>query len=92
MIARRRIGEEYFDDFLQTVVDRDSYPEDEKLDDQEIIDNLITLILAGQTTTASAMMWCVKFLSENKDALDKLRVRLFIHCVNMLRIYKQKST
>ncbi|XP_052879572.1 abscisic acid 8'-hydroxylase 3-like [Gossypium arboreum] len=73
MIARRRIGEEYFDDFLQTVVDRDSYPEDEKLDDQEIIDNLITLILAGQTTTASAMMWCVKFLSENKDVLDRLR-------------------
>ncbi|KAK8674081.1 hypothetical protein V6N13_112379 [Hibiscus sabdariffa] len=73
MIAKRRSGEEHFDDFLQTMVDRDSCPDDEKLDDEEIIDNLITLILAGQTTTASAMMWCVKFLSENKDVLDKLR-------------------
>ncbi|XVF59670.1 hypothetical protein PTKIN_Ptkin07bG0294400 [Pterospermum kingtungense] len=73
MIAKRRNGEEYFDDFLQTMVERDSQPEDEKLSDQEIIDNLITLILAGQTTTASAMMWCVKFLDENKHVLDRLR-------------------
>ncbi|OMO56987.1 Cytochrome P450 [Corchorus capsularis] len=73
MIARRKSGEEYFDDFLQSMVERDSFPEDEKLSDQEIIDNLITLILAGQTTTASAMMWCVKFLSENKKVLDRLR-------------------
>ncbi|XWS45462.1 hypothetical protein CRYUN_Cryun15aG0138700 [Craigia yunnanensis] len=73
MIAKRRSGVEYFDDFLQSMVERDSYPADEKLSDQEIIDNLITLILAGQTTTASAMMWCVKFLDENKEVLDRLR-------------------
>ncbi|OMO56988.1 Cytochrome P450 [Corchorus capsularis] len=73
MIARRRSGEEYFDDFLQSMVERDSYPDDEKLSDQEIIDNLITLILAGQTTTAAAMMWCVKFLSESTEVLDRLR-------------------
>ncbi|XP_022741804.1 abscisic acid 8'-hydroxylase 3-like [Durio zibethinus] len=73
MIVRRRSGEEYFDDFLQSMVERDSYSADEKLDDQEMIDNLITLILAGQTTTASAMMWCVKFLDDNKELLDRLR-------------------
>ncbi|OMO84477.1 Cytochrome P450 [Corchorus olitorius] len=70
---------------MKSMVERDSFAEDEKLSDQEIIDNLITLILAGQTTTASAMMWCVKFLSENKEVLDRLRVRLalasdFIYC------------
>ncbi|XVE82575.1 hypothetical protein DITRI_Ditri16bG0016700 [Diplodiscus trichospermus] len=73
MIAKRRSGEEYFDDFLQSMVERDSYPADEKLSDEEIFDNLITLILAAQTTTASAMQWCVKFLSENQDVLDRLR-------------------
>ncbi|XVF15803.1 hypothetical protein REPUB_Repub09cG0187800 [Reevesia pubescens] len=44
MIAKRRSGEEYFDDFLQSM-----------------------------TTTASAMMWSVKFLDENKDVFNRLR-------------------
>ncbi|KAF8012639.1 hypothetical protein BT93_I0716 [Corymbia citriodora subsp. variegata] len=48
-------------------------PPEEKLDDSEIMDNLLTLIIAGQTTTAAAMMWSVKFLDENPDAQDRLR-------------------
>ncbi|KAL7152908.1 hypothetical protein ABFS83_04G129600 [Erythranthe nasuta] len=74
MISKRRSGEEApADDFLQSLLERDSYPPEEKLDDQEILDNLLTLIIAGQSTTAAAIMWCVKFLDENKHVQHTLR-------------------
>ncbi|KAA8531910.1 hypothetical protein F0562_006374 [Nyssa sinensis] len=73
MIARRRSGEESPGDFLHSMMLRDSYPPTERLDDSEIMDNLLTLIIAGQTTTAAAMMWSVKFLDENKEVQHRLR-------------------
>ncbi|CAN1344322.1 Ent-kaurenoic acid oxidase 2 [Linum perenne] len=73
MIARRRNGVECHEDFLQSMLAKDSYPSSEKLEDSEIMDNLLTLIIAGQTTTAAAMMWSVKFLDENRGAQDRLR-------------------
>lgn len=78
IIARRRRGEESPGDFLQSMLQRHSFPASEKLDDSEIMDNLLTLIIAGQTTTAAAMMWSVKFLNDNRDAQDILRVRCCI--------------
>lgn len=74
MIASRRSSKEPYEDFLQSMLQRDSFPADEKLDDSELMDNMLTLILAGQTTTAAAMMWSVKFLDENKEVQNKLRV------------------
>ncbi|KAL6011385.1 hypothetical protein ACLOJK_001831 [Asimina triloba] len=73
MISRRRTGEVIGEDFLQTMLERDSLPDEEKLGDAEIMDNLLTLIIAGQTTTAAAMMWSVKFLNDNKHAQERLR-------------------
>ncbi|KAF2312330.1 hypothetical protein GH714_034275 [Hevea brasiliensis] len=73
MIADRRSGMKTHDDFLQSMLQRDSYPSTEKLDDSEIMDNLLTLIIAGQTTTAAAMMWSVKYLDENREAQHTLR-------------------
>ncbi|EEF38073.1 Ent-kaurenoic acid oxidase, putative [Ricinus communis] len=72
-IARRRSGEEYKDDFLQSLLERDSYPSSERLQDSEIMDNLLTLLVSGQVSSAATMMWSVKFLDENKEVLDKLR-------------------
>lgn len=75
MIASRRSGNEArHGDFLDSMLERDELPSEEKLDDSEIMDNLLTLIIAGQTTTAAAMMWSVKFLDENREAQEKLRV------------------
>ncbi|XP_073286728.1 3beta,22alpha-dihydroxysteroid 3-dehydrogenase [Primulina huaijiensis] len=72
-ITRRRNGQETGDDFLQSMLQRDSCPPNERLDDEEIMDNLLTMIIAGQSTTAAAIMWCVKFLDENKQVQDRLR-------------------
>ncbi|EOX91008.1 Cytochrome P450, putative [Theobroma cacao] len=73
MIARRRSGMETSEDFLHSILQRDSCAPNEELDDSEIIDNLITLLIAGKTTTASAIMWCVKFLDENREVQYRLR-------------------
>lgn len=80
MIADRRNGYvKNREDFLQSMLERDPLSSDEKLDDSEIMDNLLTLIIAGQTTTAAAIMWSVKFLDENREAQERLRVR--IRCI-----------
>eukprot|EP01018_Ginkgo_biloba_P035716 Gb_30274 [translate_table: standard] len=73
-IARRRSGEEFHDDFLQCMINKHDYPEAENLTDIQIKDNILTLIIAGYTTTATAMMWAVKYLDENPDVQEKLRM------------------
>ncbi|XP_024975467.1 cytochrome P450 90A1-like [Cynara cardunculus var. scolymus] len=73
MIASRRNSKEVNEDFLQSMLERDLFAADEKLDDSEIMDNMLTLIIAGQTTTAAAIMWSVKFLDENKQVQNTLR-------------------
>ncbi|KAI3450984.1 hypothetical protein Pfo_007649 [Paulownia fortunei] len=73
MITKRRNGEEAPDDFLQSMLQRDSYPPNEKLSDEEILDNLLTLLIAGQSTTAAAIMWSIKFLDDNREVQDTLR-------------------
>ncbi|KAL6145072.1 hypothetical protein ACLB2K_055760 [Fragaria x ananassa] len=75
MIARRRSGEEWPEpeDFLQSLLRRDSYHPDEKLQDPEIMDNLMTLLISGQATTSATQMWSVKFLDENQQVQDILR-------------------
>ncbi|XP_068308815.1 abscisic acid 8'-hydroxylase 1-like [Pyrus communis] len=73
MIAKRRSGNEYSDDFLQSMIERDSCPDNEKLTDSEIMDSLLTLIIGGQTTSSAAMMSSLKFLGENREVLDRVR-------------------
>lgn len=73
MIEDRRGGDERHHDFLETMLERDSNRVDEKLNDSEIMDNILTLLIAGQTTTAAAIMWAVKFLSDNLQAQHMLR-------------------
>nr|UAK14959.1 cytochrome P450 722A9 [Iberis amara] len=66
------------EDFLQQLlgVDNDSSsPSSDhstKLTDAEIKDNILTMIIAGQDTTASALTWMLKYLGENHKVLDIL--------------------
>ncbi|XP_059460971.1 abscisic acid 8'-hydroxylase 2 isoform X2 [Corylus avellana] len=76
--GRRRSGTEaYHEDFLQHMLMEDdtaSSDEAPRLTDAEIKDNILTMIIAGQDTTASAITWMVKFLDENQEVLETLRV------------------
>ncbi|KAK9749047.1 hypothetical protein RND81_02G099000 [Saponaria officinalis] len=44
--------------------------------DTQIKDNILTMIIAGQDTTASAIAWMVKYLDENQEVLQLLKDEL----------------
>ncbi|TXG59788.1 hypothetical protein EZV62_014361 [Acer yangbiense] len=74
---RRRGFDSCNEDFLQYLVtedNEDSANETLRLTDTEIQDNILTMIIAGQDTTASAITWMVKYLSENQEVLDAVKI------------------
>ena len=46
------------------------------LTDQELRDQLMTLLLAGHETTATALAWCFDLLLRDPEALDRLRTEI----------------
>lgn len=80
MSERRRGLKANDEDFLQRLLTADekacneAATIDHGLTDEEIKDNILTMIIAGQDTTASAMTWMVKFLDENPEVLSTLIV------------------
>ncbi|CAL1355815.1 unnamed protein product [Linum trigynum] len=72
MISERRESPQaHEEDFLQQLLAGGEGGS--RLTDEEIKDNILTMIIAGQDTTASAITWMVKFLGENPRVLDTLR-------------------
>ncbi|KAI3989226.1 hypothetical protein MKX01_033262 [Papaver californicum] len=61
-----------YQDLSQSLI-RGSLSDDANMNDAQIQDNILTMIIAGQVTTASAMTWMVKYLDENQDLQDVLR-------------------
>jgi len=49
------------------------FEDGEPIDDAEIRDQLITLLLAGHETTATALAWSFDLLLRNRSVLDRLR-------------------
>lgn len=84
IILKRRDGEVVCGDFLQTLLRKHakgSTDEEEekynsnKLTDSQLKDNILTLLVAGHDTTTAALTWLLKFLGENPEVLQKLRVK-----------------
>ncbi|OMO87535.1 Cytochrome P450 [Corchorus capsularis] len=78
IIRRRREGlDSKNEDFLQHLLAEDENSCSDglmyRLSDAEIQDNILTMIIAGQDTTASAITWMVKYLGENQKVLDQLK-------------------
>ncbi|KAL8457331.1 hypothetical protein ACS0TY_035253 [Phlomoides rotata] len=47
--------------------------EGNRLTDIEVLDNIVTLLVAGYTSTALAKMWAIYYLAKTPDVLEKLR-------------------
>ncbi|CAL4895284.1 unnamed protein product [Urochloa decumbens] len=64
-------------DFLQSLLVRSQQQQSENdeafLSDEQILDNILTLIIAGQVTTATAITWMVKYIADNRDFQETLR-------------------
>lgn len=80
IISKRRNGEGFQQDFLESLIMKHSKAADgggddeNKLTDTQLKDNIITLLVAGHDTTTAALTWLMKFLGENPDVLEQLRV------------------
>ncbi len=72
LIERRRRESEEHADFLGLLLaarDRDS---DEPMSNKEMIDEVMTLIVAGHETTASALTWAWYLVSQHEDTAAQL--------------------
>ncbi|XP_039015742.1 abscisic acid 8'-hydroxylase 3-like [Hibiscus syriacus] len=78
IIAKRRNGDVIQQDFLESLIIKHSKGEttvddENKLTDQQMKDNILTLLVAGHDTTTAALTWLIKFLGENPAVLEELR-------------------
>jgi cytochrome P450 len=73
-IAERRRSEDLGerDDILSLLVAA-RHEDGSPMSDEEIRDELLTLLVAGHETTATALAWAVERLSRHPDKLDRLR-------------------
>jgi cytochrome P450 family 110 len=72
---RRRSGRSGDNDVLSLLLGARSAAGD-SLDDEEIHDQLVTMILAGHETTASAISWAVVALLESEAVCDRLTAEI----------------
>lgn len=84
VIHRRRCGKDFRQDFLESLIMKhskagmDKEADGNKLTDNQLKDNILTLLVAGHDTTTAALTWLIKFLEENPAVLECLRVRLLV--------------
>ncbi len=75
IVAKRRASGDPGSDVLGTLVDA-RYEDGAPMDDAEIRDQLLTLLLAGHETTATAIAWGVYWLAREPTKLATLRAEL----------------
>ena len=76
MIGTRRQQTFGTDDLLSILIAAHDAEHDARLDDHELRDACITLLLAGHETTANALAWCCRLLSESPQVASSLQCEL----------------
>jgi cytochrome P450 len=74
--ARRARGEDALGNDVLGVLLAARYDDGSTMSEAEVRDQLITLLLAGHETSATALAWCVYYLARSPDVLAKLRQEL----------------
>lgn len=69
---RRRVGEAGGDDILSLLIEA-RYEDGSPLSDQQLRDELMTLLIAGHESTATALAWAFERLLRHPDMLARMR-------------------
>lgn len=72
LIEERRASQEAQNDMLGSLMRSDDNKY--KLNDEEIIDQIITVMYSGYETVSTTSMMAVKYLHDNPSVLHELRV------------------
>ena len=73
IIEKRRTSNDRYDDLLAMLMEVEDADTGEKMSNEQILDEVITIFLAGHETTAVALTWLMHCLDENPEVADKLR-------------------
>ncbi|KAG8773707.1 hypothetical protein FRC12_002368 [Ceratobasidium sp. 428] len=63
---------------LDMLLQREGREGSEKLTQQELLDELLTYVVAGQDSTAAALTWLVKFLALDAELQRRLREEIYM--------------
>lgn len=73
VINRRRVEQRIEDDFLSMIMEAKEGEDGQPMADKEIIDEMMTLIVAGHETTASALTWAWYLLNKHPAVYRKAK-------------------
>ncbi|MDX1696493.1 MAG: cytochrome P450, partial [Ketobacteraceae bacterium] len=73
IIQARKSDPKKHDDFLQELIDAEDEDSHERMTEQELVEEIISFLLAGHETTAHAISWTLFHLSQNPECLSKAR-------------------
>ena len=73
LINRRRLTSEEHFDFLSMLMATRDRETGEAMSDKELIDEVLTLIVAGHETTAAALTWTWYLISQHPETADRLQ-------------------
>jgi len=73
LIDRRRRTQEQHFDFLSMLMATRDRETDEAMSDKQLIDEVLTLIVAGHETTAAALTWTWYLISQHPDTAARLQ-------------------
>jgi cytochrome P450 len=76
IIARRRAQPEASGDLLSMLLHARDEETGQAMTDQQLRDEVITILLAGHETTAVTLAWCLYLLSQHPEVENKLRAEL----------------
>ncbi len=75
LIARRRLRTEARSDVLSLLLEA-RYDDGAPMDDEEIRDQLLTILIAGHETTAITLAWALDFVLRRPELADRLRTEI----------------
>jgi cytochrome P450 len=73
LIRDRQASKEKFNDLLDMLLDARYEDNAEAMNEEQIIDEILVLIIAGHETTSNALSWTLYLLANHRDQQDKLR-------------------
>ncbi|MEC9071226.1 MAG: cytochrome P450, partial [Myxococcota bacterium] len=76
LITERRSGEGEHGDLLAMLIEARDEETGEALTEQNLVDGVLTMLIAGHETTANALAWTWQLLGDNPEAEAKVRAEV----------------
>ncbi|MEM1121269.1 MAG: cytochrome P450, partial [Bacteroidota bacterium] len=72
-IDKRRKSDQKYPDLLQMMMDATYEDSNEQMDDQQLMDEMITIFSAGHETSANGLAWTLHLLAQHPEIVAKMR-------------------